>query len=100
MGERAGGLRDTAVSAFGSYAAVRTADWVYHAPWAPISTGRIRPPELYDRRSDPEELVNVIERHPDIAQELKGYLDRVTAGFESDAGRATDTPAAVPGVKW
>jgi arylsulfatase A-like enzyme len=99
-GERRGGLRDTVVSGFGSYAAVRTADWVYHAPWAPITGGRIRAPELYDRRNDPEELVDVIDRHPEVAQQLKAYLDKLTAGFDSDAGQATDTPAAVPGVKW
>ena len=99
-GERTGGLRDTVVSGFGSYAAVRTADWMYHAPWAPIAAGRARPPELYDRRSDPEELVNVIDRYPEVAQALRAYLERLTAGFDSDMGQATDTPAAVPGVKW
>ncbi|MCS6861854.1 MAG: sulfatase-like hydrolase/transferase [Abditibacteriales bacterium] len=100
-GERSGGLRDTVITAFGWYASVRTKDWNYHTAWATPPHGRVRPPELYDRRADPEELVNVIDQHPDVARELQARLDevlrdRTTLGSMGDA----ETPAAVPGVKW
>ena len=100
-GERRGGLRDRVISAFGWYASVRTAEWNYHAAWAPPPGGRVRPPELYDRRHDPEELTNVIEQHPEVAQELQARLselleDQTAAGAVGE----TETPAAVPGVKW
>ncbi len=100
-GERDGGLRDTIITAFGWYASVRTKDWNYHTAWATTTRGRVRPPELYDRRSDPEELVNVIDQHPDVAKELQARLDeilkdRTTLGSVGD----TETPAAIPGMKW
>lgn len=100
-GDKTGGLRDAAISAFGWYASVRTNDWNYQAAWTP-PPGQITPPELYDRRTDPEELVNAIEQHPDAARELQARLDEAlkdgstTEGFVGE----TDTPAAVPGVKW
>jgi hypothetical protein len=56
---------------------------------------------LYDRRSDPDELTNVIEQHQDVARESQARLeellkDQATAAVAGD----TETPAAVPGVKW
>jgi len=101
-GEKTGDLRDPIISAFGWYASVRTKDWCYQAPWAQFQGRAIRPPELYDRQSDPEELSNVIDQHPDVAQELQARLDEVLKDHEITAGTAgeTETPAAVPGVKW
>jgi len=103
-GERTGGLRDVVISGFGAYASVRTKDWNYHTAWAdPLGggAGQIRPPELYDRRADPEELVNVIDQHPAVAEELQAHLDECLKGFDRAlASGATQTPAAVPGVDW
>jgi len=102
-GERSGDLRDTIVSAFGSYASVRTRDWNYQTPWTePVRRGAgMRPPELYDRRSDPEELTNVIDQYPEVAAELQAFLDEKLEGFDvSLATGAAETPAAVPGVEW
>jgi arylsulfatase A-like enzyme len=101
-GERSGGLRDVVIFAFGLYASVRTEEWNYHTAWAKPQRGQVRPPELYDRRSDPEELVNVIDQHPDVARELQALLDRVLKDHGATASTMgeTETPAAVPGVKW
>jgi hypothetical protein len=103
-GERSGGLRDVVMTAFGWYASVRTHDWNYQALWAeaPTPGGRVRPPELYDRRHDPEERVNVIDQRPEVARELHATLDESLAGQSAAAGTvgATETPAAVPGVRW
>ena len=101
-GEGSGGLRDVVISAFGLYASVRTEEWNYHTAWAKPQGGQVRPPELYDRRSDPEELVNVIDQHPDIARELQTLLGKVLKDHGATAGTMgeTETPAAVPGVKW
>jgi arylsulfatase A-like enzyme len=100
-GQRTGGLRDTVITAFGWYAGVRTRDWNYHAAWAPPTRGQARPPELYDRGADPEELANVIEQHSEVARELQARLDDALKGQDAaPAGGETETPAAVPGVKW
>ncbi|MCD6288963.1 MAG: sulfatase [Anaerolineae bacterium] len=100
-GERQGGLRDTVISAFGWYASVRTKDWTYHTPWAHVSDKPMRPPELYDRNNDPEELTNVIDQHPDVAKELQARLDEVIKSRSIKLGPGgTGTPAAVPGVEW
>ena len=101
-GERTGGLRDTVVSGFGRYASVRTAEWNYQAAWFNRDAPNTRKPELYDRRNDPEELVNVIENHPDVAQELEARLaetlkDAAATSGVTDVGEA---PAAIPGLKW
>jgi len=101
-GERKGGLHDIVVSGFGHYAGVRTSDWNYHTPWREPSGVRLRPPELYDRRNDPDELVNVIDGHPEVARELQAHLDALVAEARVAGGLLArgDTPAAVPGVHW
>ena len=101
-GERSGGLREVVISAFGWYASVRTKDWNYHTAWTQPQRGQVRPPEIYDRRSDPDELVNVIDQHPEVARELQARLDEVLKDHAAAAGTIgeTETPAAVPGVKW
>ena len=51
------------------------------------------------------ELINAIEDYPSIAKDLQAHLDKVmrtTHLTEGQLGQIseTDTPAAVPGVKW
>jgi arylsulfatase A-like enzyme len=101
-GERTGGLRDAVIGGFGRYASVRTADWNYQAAWFNRDAPNTRKPELYGRRSDPEELVNVIEKHPDVAKDLEARLaatlkDAAATSGVTDVGEA---PAAIPGLKW
>jgi len=98
-GERTGGLRDYAVSAFGWYACVRNARWAYHTPW--IKLENPRPAELYDREADPDELVNLIGEHPEVARELDEVLRAYIGDFEVGGTVGTgETPAAIPGLKW
>ncbi len=101
-GKRSGGLRDTAVSGFGRYASIRTAEWNYQAAWFNRDAPNTRKPELYDRRNDPEELVNVIERHPDAATALHGKLREAIKEAAATTGMTDvgEAPAAIPGVKW
>jgi len=91
--------REFALSAFGWHASIRTREWNYQAAWAQPPHGRVRPPELYDRGADPDELQNVIAEHPEAAAELQARLDEVLAGHSASVGE-TETPAAVPGLKW
>jgi arylsulfatase A-like enzyme len=101
-GARTGGLRDTVVNGFGRYASVRTAEWNYQAAWFNREAPNTRKPELYDRRSDPEELVNVIEKHPDVAKEMDARLAQVLKDAAATSGVTDvgDAPAAIPGLKW
>lgn len=101
-GKGSGGLRDMVVSGFGWYAAVRTKNWTYHAPWFKPKDQKVHPSELYDRNNDPAELVNVIDQYPDIAQELQAHLNVLVKDFRPLGTEWADsqTPAAVPGVKW
>ncbi len=99
-GERTGGLRDVAISAFGAYAGVRTNDWNYQTPWAKEGPQSSSKPELYDRRTDPDELHDVAADHPEVVRELQGHLDEVLAGRPASGTVAiTETPAAIPGLK-
>jgi arylsulfatase A-like enzyme len=97
-----GGLRSSVINGFGRYASVRTAEWNYQAAWFNRDAPHTRPPELYDRRNDPEELVNVIGKHPDVAKGLDARLsealkDAAATSGVTDVGEA---PAAIPGLKW
>ena len=92
-------LRDHIVTAFGSYASVRTQDWSFQASWsAPVRPGiQPRRPELYDRHADPDELTDVIVDHKDVADEmhamLKAYIEH---GMPETQG--TFMPGAMPNV--
>ena len=100
-GERSEALRDVVITGFGSYASVRTARWNYQTAWMPLADKAVRPPELYDRQADPEELHNVIGEHPEVAAELQALLNERLEGFRASGGApTTSTPAAVPGVDW
>jgi arylsulfatase A-like enzyme len=101
-GEQEGDLRDTLILGFGWYASVRTHAWSYQAAWANPQGVEQHPPELYQLTEDPEEVDNVIADYPAVAQEMQEILD---AHLE-EKGRPegpiidTDTPAAIPGLKW
>jgi len=81
---------------------VRTKEWIYHTPWLRPKGAQMRPRELYDRQSDPEELVNVIEQHPQVARELQAHLDELLSKFDTSAHVLPQShrPAAAPGVDW
>jgi len=101
-GERQGGLRDFVISSFCWYASVRTAEWNYQNAWFTPTFGKVCPPQLYHRPSDPEELSDVIDQHPDVARELQGRLDAALEGHDMTLSQVgeTEAPAALPGVKW
>jgi arylsulfatase A-like enzyme len=101
-GKRTGGLRDVVTGGFGRYAFVRTALWNYQAAWFNREAPNTRKPELYDLRNDPEELVNVVEKHPDVAGELDAKLAEVLKNAAATSGTtdAGEAPAAIPGLKW
>jgi len=101
-GERQGGLRNIIITSFGWYAGVRTKKWNYQTAWARPGNRAMRLPELYDCPNDPDELVNVIDRYPEVARELQGHLEEAMKGHAESGGKVegTDTPAAIPGLRW
>ncbi len=91
--------RDYVVSAFGSYASVRTAEWNFQTAWCGSKQPSQQPrkPELYDRNADPEELANVIADHTDVADELHAKLKAyIESGLPETQGAFM--PGAVPNV--
>jgi arylsulfatase len=66
--------RDSIVTAFGYYASVRTPEWNLVVPWDVEKADRPKLAQLYDLRSDPQELTNVIDQHPPVVAELRGKL--------------------------
>jgi len=50
-------------------------------------------PELYDLRDDPGETRNVVERHPDVVADLRGWLDGIRAGAETPQPQELDPEA-------
>jgi arylsulfatase A-like enzyme len=112
VAEGAPAPRDTAVSAFGQYACVRTAEWNYVAAWTDERAAPQQPPQLYDLKADPAELTNVIADHQDVAKELAdrllahmnewapltaGNLDPLAVEGEAGAGRMSFD--ALPGLE-
>jgi arylsulfatase A-like enzyme len=75
--------RQAIVTAFGYYASVRTPEWNLIVPWDMEKVDRPKFAQLYDLRSDPRELTNVIDQHPQVAVELR---QKLTAYLEE--GRA------------
>ncbi|MEA3400841.1 MAG: sulfatase [Armatimonadota bacterium] len=71
--------REQIISAFGFHASVRNRRWNYVAPWTEVPEGRAARRELYDLQEDPEELVNVIDEHPEVAEEMQDWLERYVA---------------------
>jgi len=101
-GQREGDLYEAIITSFGWYASVRTKEWNYVTPWSKNVGANPRPRELYHRSTDPDELTNVIEKHPEVARELQVVLDEALKGYRESGGHieGTETPAAIPGMKW
>ncbi len=77
--------REQIISAFGWHASVRNQAWNYIAPWAqpPESRGGGRT-ELYNLQEDPEELHDVIEDHPEVAEEMQQWMDDYMAEHRAE----------------
>lgn len=78
--------REQIITAFGWHASVRNSKWNYIAPYTdtPANRPAAGSPELYDLESDPEELVNVIEDHPEVAAEMQAWMDDYMAEHQSE----------------
>jgi arylsulfatase A-like enzyme len=87
--------REAIVTAFGHFACVRTKKWNYVTPWTQLPEYRQVRHELYDLEADPEELTNVLDKHPDVA---RGLRERLTAHIK-DMAPLTDGrfQSAAPG---
>jgi arylsulfatase A-like enzyme len=85
-GRRDGGLRDTAVTGWGTHAAVRNAEWSLVTTW--MGPRHANADQLYDVRKDPEELTNVAPANPATVAELRRKLD---AYVESGRGITSGT---------
>ena len=67
--------RETIITGWGEHAAIRTPEWLYIGRW---SAG---PPfeELYEVRSDPDELRNVADKHPSAVKNFRKQLEQYVA---------------------
>ncbi len=72
-------LRDHAVSGYGWIACVRDQQWNFSDVWNRTAYRGNYPPQLYDVRSDPQELTNVAEKHPDVIRKLSSQLKEYMA---------------------
>ena len=81
--------REQIISAFGWHASVRNSRWNYIAPYTepPGNRGADRV-ELYDLQNDPQELVNVIEEHRDVADEMQAWMEQYMADHKAETGGA------------
>ncbi len=83
-----GSKRERVITGWGEHAAVRTHEWCYLGRWsrgAPFN-------QLYDVRSDPQELHDVADRHPNIVKELRSRLEEhVEAGWAITRGTFATT---------
>jgi arylsulfatase A-like enzyme len=85
-GERSN-QRDHVVSAFGYVAAVRTAEWNYSATWNREKSTERYEPQLYDRRKDPDELVDVAAQNPAVVEKLHSKLEEyISSGWDITKG--------------
>lgn len=92
-GERSN-QRDHLVSAFGYVAAVRTAEWNYSAVWNREKNTEPYEPQLYDRRKDPEELVDVAGQNPAVVERLQSKLEAyISSGWEITKGSFNEREA-------
>lgn len=71
--------RDHVVIAYSWIASVRTHEWNYSAVWNKAKYKGNYPPQLYDLKADPDELHNVIDKHPDVARVLQAKIDAYIA---------------------
>jgi len=85
-GERSN-RRDHVVSAFGYVGAVRTPEWNYSAVWNREKYKGHYQPQLYDRKKDPDELVDVAGQNPSVTEKLQANLDRyISSGWDITKG--------------
>jgi arylsulfatase A-like enzyme len=85
-GERSN-RRDHVVSAFGYVGAVRTPEWNYSAVWNREKYKGHYQPQLYDRKKDPDELVDVAGQNPSVTEKLQANLDRyISSGWDITRG--------------
>ena len=66
---------DYVVSGFGNYACYRTKQWNYVRLWADAHLEERQTQDLYDLEADPEELVNVLDEHRDLAEGFSSRLE-------------------------
>jgi arylsulfatase A-like enzyme len=79
--------RDHVVSAFGYVAAVRTQEWNYSAIWNREKFKGHYDAQLYDRRKDPHELVDVAAQNPAVVRELHAKLEQyISSGWDITSG--------------
>jgi len=75
--------RDHVVIAYSWIASVRTHEWNYSAVWNKAKYKGDYPPQLYDLKADPDELHNVIDKHPDVARALHAKIDAYIASGQN-----------------
>lgn len=86
-------VRDYAVHTYGWIGAVRNQEWSYSEIWqpeahqgrfhvspgAPLATYK---PQLYNLENDPDELTDVADKHPDVAQQMSAKMKEYIASGE------------------
>lgn len=68
--------REYVVSSYGYIAAVRTHEWNYSAVWNKEKYKGNYKSQLYNLQSDPDELTNVADQHPQVIKDLQAKLDQ------------------------
>ena len=77
----ASSIRDHAFQGYGWIASVRSPEWNFSQVWKAEAYSGVYPPQLYNLQEDPEELVNVAAKHPDVVKRLSATLkDYLAAG--------------------
>jgi arylsulfatase A-like enzyme len=90
-------VRDEVIQTYAWVGSVRNHEWNYSEIWKPEAKQtkfRETPdgplefykPQLYDLQKDPDELVNVIDQHPDIARQMSAKLKEYIASGEGLTG--------------
>jgi arylsulfatase A-like enzyme len=87
--------RDHIVSGFGYVGAVRTEEWNYSAVWNRERYKGHFQAQLYDRKKDPDELVNVAAQNPAVIEKLQAKMDHyISSGWEITKGSFNETEAS------
>jgi arylsulfatase A-like enzyme len=86
-------LRDSVVQTYGWVGVVRTREWNYSQVWNPEARRASYRPQLYNLQDDPQELTNVIDRHPDVAKRLSNLMrDYIASGQGMTLGSFNGCP--------
>ena len=88
-----GSAPDYVVSAFCHYACIRTGQWNHVRPWTTWHLDEPDREELYDLEADPQELVNVIADHRDVANGLSRRLEEHIKRFAPLTGGSFQSAA-------